>query len=371
MSGSKQHFLPATYLACFSADGGFPRRRRRLAQGDRVTGDCIWTAAGNLAKITDLYTLEEHTNPGVVDDIWFEYERRLAECIDQLIAGTISALDWASVLVPFVACLLVRGPDFDERLNERLLSLGFQPSDLEVRPDNSKQARIMEIQRLLAPVLVAQWTVITLREGEPLMTNDWAFVAVAPGAGISIPLGRDHVLQVGPRTSGIIAKLESDTWKPVVRAVTTKTSDRLSFNRAMAENARRFLFGSNCALVKKYLPAAAPERPGLEPGHLGFVHGVHAVVHEFVWHRFVSALHKGITPNMNGWDFDFYFEGLKRGWVSPLMFPTNLPEFKPGLERKGNEIEVTLYDAPDPMPTITCTSPRETEEPEAPPAPDR
>jgi Protein of unknown function (DUF4238) len=213
MPGSKQHFLPATYLACFSTDDGFPRRRRRLAQGDRVTGDCIRTAAANLAKITDLYTLEERQdNPNVVDDIWSEYEKRLSECIDQLIGGTISAMDWAAVLVPFVTCLLVRGPDFDERLNDRLISFGLDSQYLQSRPDNSKGARVMEIQRLLAPVMVAQWTVITLGKGEPLMANDWGFVPGGPRAGLSIPLGLDHVLEVVPRTVGVIAQLADGSW---------------------------------------------------------------------------------------------------------------------------------------------------------------
>jgi hypothetical protein len=360
MPGSKQHFLPATYLACFSTDDGFPRRRRRLAQGDRVTGDCIRTAAANLAKITDLYTLEERSdNPNVVDDIWSDYEKRLSECIDQLIGGTISAMDWASVLVPFVTCLLVRGPDFDERLNDRLISFGLDRQYLQSRPDNSKGARVMEIQRLLAPVMVAQWTVVTLSKGEPLMANDWGFVPRGPGKGLSIPLGLNHVLEVVPRTAGVIAQLADGSWRSTIRQASVPASDRFSFNKAMAENARRFLFGPDCTLVKKYLPTIATKRPALEPAFLGFIFGTHAVVHEFVWHRFVSALHKGISPDMKGKDFDFFFEGLKRGWVPPLMFPANLPDFVPGLWRNDDVIEAYLYDPPDPMPVITRTPPAE------------
>jgi hypothetical protein len=105
-------------------------------------------------------------------------------------------------------------------------------------------------------------------------------------------------------------------------------------------------------LVKKYLPAAATERFSLDRSPLGFASGTRAVVHEFLWHRFVSALYKGITPGMKGWDFDFYFEGLKRGWVPPMIAPTNLPEFIPGLEGIGDQIKATLYDPLDPMPAI-------------------
>ncbi len=169
----------------------------------------------------------------------------------------------------------------------------------------------------------------------------------------------DHVLEVVPRTVGVIAQLANDSWRPVIRTATAPASDRLSFNKAMAENARRFLFGPDCTLVKKYLPAIATRRPALEPAFLGFIFGTHAVVHEFVWHRFVSALHKGISPDMKGEDFAFFFEGLKRSWVPPLMFPVNLPDFVPGLWRNGDVIEAYLYDAPDPMPVITRVPPSE------------
>jgi hypothetical protein len=362
MPGSKQHFLPATYLACFSTDTGFPRRKRRLAQGDRATGNCVRTAASNLAKITDIYTLEEHpVNPNVVDDIWLEYEKRLAECIDSVIAGSISALDWSSVLVPFVTCLFVRGPDFDERLNTRLMSFGLPEAELASRTDNTKQARIMEIQRLLAPVLVAEWKVVSLRDGKPLMTNDWAFLLVGPYKGISIPLGRHHVLQLVPRKFRTIATLKDGRWEAVISHLTANATDRLSFNRAMAENARRFLFASDCSLVKKYLPSATSKLTALEPAQLGFIYGTHAVVHEFMWHRFVSALHKGIAEKMEPKDFGFFFEGLKRGWVPPMYFPTNLPAFLPGLRRTGDMIEAYLYDPPDPLPTVSPASSRKDE----------
>lgn len=353
MPGSKQHFLPATYLACFSVGSAFPRRSRRLAQGDRLNGTCIETSAANLAKITDLYTLEQHTaNPNVIDDIWLKYETRLSDCIDQMIAGSITALDWASVLVPFVACLLVRGPEFEERFNSRLQGMGFDSEFLESLSDNAKQARIMEIQRLLAPVLVAEWTLLEFAQGEPLLTNDWSYLVVDWGKGLTIPVGHNHAIQVAPRTEGIIAAKVGDTWRPAIRKIDINASNRTTFNRAMAENARRFIFGVDCNLVTKYLSRPSFSPPMIEPAHIGFIYGTRALVHEFVWHRFVSALHSGIEPEMGGWDFDFNFEGLATGWVPPLMCPTNLPDFRPGLLRWKDVIIADLYDAPDPMPTI-------------------
>ena len=78
-----------------------------------------------------------------------------------------------------------------------------------------------------------------------------------------------------------------------------------------------------------------------------------------MWHRFVSALYRGIAPKMEPEDFDFYFEGLKRGWAPPLMLPTNLPDFMPGLVRVDDCIVAHLYEPPDPMPVIKAKPPDE------------
>ncbi|MCP3399581.1 DUF4238 domain-containing protein [Bradyrhizobium sp. CCGB20] len=353
MAGSRQHYLPATYISLFSAEDAIPRRTRKLSQGDRTSQKCITASASDLGILKNIYTLQDNShNPSLIDDIWADYEAKLAIGIEQMIDGSISALEWARVLVPFVTCLLVRGPDFDERFPARLHSLGFEEPHFADRPDNTNYARVMEIQRLLAPIMVAEWKIVSFEKGEPLLLNDWGFMPVGPLAGIYVPLDRNHVLHITPKTSRLVATFRDGGWLPLLGSVHLDASHRETFNQAIGHNAKRFIFGDTCDSVRKYLYAQGDSPiPPLEPAHLGFITGSHAVIHEFMWHRFVSALVKGISEKMEPQDFDWYFEGLKEAWLPPIIFPTNLPEYPAGLRRQDNFIAAYLYEMPvEPIP---------------------
>jgi hypothetical protein len=210
----------------------------------------------------------------------------------------------------------------------------------------------MEIQRLLAPIMVAEWKVLSFDEGEPLLLNDWGFMPVGPLGGIYVALGRNHVLQVTPRISRLIATFKNGNWLPIFSSAHLDASHRETFNQAIGHNARRFIFGESCERVRKHLYAQEETPvPPLEPAHLGFISGRHAVIHEFMWHRFVSALIKGITETMEPQDFDWHIEGLKEAWVPPIIFPTNLPDYPAGLRRQGDAIAAYLYQVPiEPIP---------------------
>jgi hypothetical protein len=121
---SRQHYIPATYLASFSSQNTAPRRKRIIAQGDRKTGQVIETSAENVAYVKDLYTLVgPDADPKMVDEIWSRYETDLAEAIDKLIDRSLEANEWARILVPFIVGLLVRHPEFNLRFTNRLPDL--------------------------------------------------------------------------------------------------------------------------------------------------------------------------------------------------------------------------------------------------------
>jgi len=118
MAKTRHHYLPATFLAGFSEEATLPRRKRRLVQGDKKTRIRSTAPAERLAVIRDLYTLRDpNSEPDLIDRSWASYESRLAECINRLTLGTVDALEWARVLVPFVASLFVRGDDYRSRVD--------------------------------------------------------------------------------------------------------------------------------------------------------------------------------------------------------------------------------------------------------------
>lgn len=109
---AKQHYLPAAFLAGFSEDETtLPRRRRRLIQGDKKTLTCCTVPAARVASLHDIYTLQKdpENHPDPIDKSWKGYESKLLKCINELTIGTVGALYWAGVLVPFVASLFRQG----------------------------------------------------------------------------------------------------------------------------------------------------------------------------------------------------------------------------------------------------------------------
>src|SRR4051794_39879699 len=153
------HYLPATFLAAFSADTSTePRRDRPLWAGDKGQHKTFRAQAAKLGAENNLYTLvaEQH-DPQMVDETWKDYERGLSNAVGELIAGGVDARTWARILVPFVACMLVRGPDFADRFGRRMAAHGIDDIDGGYAPaDNANLARLMELQRLLGPVAVAK-----------------------------------------------------------------------------------------------------------------------------------------------------------------------------------------------------------------------
>jgi hypothetical protein len=322
MAGTAQHFLPATYLAGFSSDATVPRRKRRLTQGDKITGKSHTATVDRLAVINNFYTLREsyQTGPSAIDDSWGAYEARLAACIKSLVAGTINGIDWAGVLVPFVASLFARGPDFDARLNARAAQFGVSSLELKLSADNTTLARAMEIQRLLAPILAAKWIVSRSPEQNAFITTDLAFgIFQDPDdqVGIAIPLDGQHVLQLLPRRYGEVAIAgQNKKWYPRIEHRTLEVGNYRQQNQVLASTARRFIFGRSVSEIDSYLKDAKRDASLIELGDIGFVCGPLAAVHEFAWHRFISA----VTQPINGEElsFDINWSAVAKIWKPPV-----------------------------------------------------
>jgi hypothetical protein len=347
---ARQHYLPAAFLAGFSEDGAtLPRRRRRLVQGDKNTLTCCVALAERLALIHDIYTLQDplEKEPNIIDNSWAGYESRLVSCIKRLTLGTVDALEWAGVLVPFVTSLLVRGDVFRRRFTARAgdeRGILFRPM---TTPDNINYARAVEVQRLLGPILAARWIVVKSPEGEGLITTDVAFAPCKTPLGefgIAIPLDNGHVLQLIPRRQGEIAVASNNKWYPILEHRTLLAGNYVQLNETLAVAAERFIFGSSRTIVERYLRSTDKDRPPIEPLNVGFITGRLRIVHEFTWHRFISAISKH-PKGEESTSFDLDWNAIAAAWKPPVVyFPSNLPEFPSALRRRGNFISVDLYD---------------------------
>jgi len=343
------HYLPAAFLASFSADQQtLPARNRVLFVADKHRNRVFTARAARVACVKNLYTLADNSSdPGLVDDTWAAYERLLPEAISKLINKNADADTWLRVLVPFVACMLVRGPDFGPRFARRLQSLGLDPALDPVCADNTNGARLFELQRLLGPVVAAKWIVINLSGVTPLVTNDLGYAPFdnpwTGDWGLAIPLAPEHVLAIVPQQERVLLEGHGSTWVPVIDYVDASPDNQIGLNHATAAIAQRFIFGPDKEALSSLLASAHAAPPAPEPAQMGFLTGTHAVAHEFTWHRLVSAVKKPPTDS-EGWDFALDWEAIAAGWHSKVFLPVNLLEFPPPLERKGNTISVKFYN---------------------------
>ena len=347
------HYLPAAFLASFSPNSPATRRRDRLVwAGDKRSKRTFRAPAARLAAENNLYAIAAAGHdPKMVDETWREYERGLGGAVELLIAGETDARTWARILVPFVACMLIRGPDFGGRFGRRMAALGVDVAEGGYTPsDNANMARLMELQRLLGPVAVAKWVVIRFGGGRRLITNDLGYApfrtSAGGGSGMAVPLGPSHALAVIPRSGGRVALVRYGGWAPDIEHADGSSGDRERLTRALSSTAQRFVFGPDEGTVAKGLRAARSSPAAPEPEQLGFITGRLAVAHEFTWHRLAPALER--DPSDGGpWDFPLDREGLSRGWAPPVFLPTNLPEFPPALRREGQAIIADFYDPTD------------------------
>jgi hypothetical protein len=249
------HFLPATYIAGFSTDTNPIRRERRVWVADKQTGKIFETAASNVCAINDFYTLKssqfDADSRRVVDEQFSYYEGPLANAINLLIRGVVDAHTWLTVLIRFVAGLLVRGPDFNHRFLRRF-SDSFRTELGKLDPvfygrDNTNFARILEHQRLLAPICGATWTVLETSGGVEQITNDLGFVGFehvqTRYRGIAVPLDRHHILTLTPRLQAILAIAKAGTWVPEIHFGKLPDKQHIAFTTTVGAAAQRFVFG--------------------------------------------------------------------------------------------------------------------------------
>jgi hypothetical protein len=275
------HYLPATYLALFSTDAiTQPRRDRRLAAYDKKNHKSFFSSASKLAGINDLYTLTgSDIDNQIVDMCLSGYESCFYIAINQLINHEINALTWASTLVPFVTGLLVRGPDFNTRFVRRLSFIG---NDTPI--DNTNIGRLMEFQRLLAPVAVSSWLVLRILGDDPLITNDLGYAPFinlrTNESGMAIPIGFEYVLVIIPMFRRVLAIENGGEWIPMIRYEHEPPDNHKNLNKILAIHSRRFFFGSSESTIKQYVPNKSQPKYPLEPMQLGFVNGNVARNHE-------------------------------------------------------------------------------------------
>ncbi len=185
--------------------------------------------------------------PALVDSTWQGYEKRLTGALNQLVdphVGSVDAYLWLRVMVPFVAGLFVRGPDFTKRYEGQQAIIDIARSrEAEWQRDNTNASRLLAMRRILAPITASKWIVEYSTGPEPMITNELGYVnsrhAPEPsGIGWAIPLGPAAILQILPCPEGYGRKILFDAgdgdWRAFIERVTLRPGNHVSLNSSIA-----------------------------------------------------------------------------------------------------------------------------------------
>jgi len=335
-----EHYIPATYLAQFSAEiNMLDRRKSYIWVGDKKTKEIFRSKVENIGGEKNFYSADDE--PGFsIDSIW-NYESRLYSSLEDLIHCRVDAITWCKVLIPFVTCMFVRGNDFKYRFTNRITSLlGFQ----ERIPINA--ARCIEIQRLLTPVLASNWIVLTIQGDTNLLTNDTGFFPfqnrIIGQLGYAIPIDKRHVLVLTPRKKGVVLHQRDDKWYPII-SYYELPNNNLQLNKIISNYANRNIFSDSEDLIKENLNSIPQYLPSLEPHNIFRFSHKESIAYELTWNRLVSFLESGQHKN-NSNVFDLDVDAIVKYWKFPIYFPVNLTEFPTVLNRNKKEITIDCYD---------------------------
>jgi hypothetical protein len=335
-----QHFIPATFLAGFSANIKTKRRNSQLSVYDLDKKQIFLTNAEKVFKQKGFY-------PPMVDKLW-SFEDDLPFAIDELINNSLSAKNWIRCLVPFVASLLVRSPEYKVRFRSRLIDDVEFPSYpqelLEFGPT-------LELQRLLAPVFTAEWSVATVPEGCDLITSDsgyFPFVNTDFDKGMVIPISCKKLLLLRARRSRRILRTVNNSWLPIVNyfPISQDIFDDTLVN--IIGYASQFILGPNPSAIDIAMNLHNSESrtpmQRIEPIHFIIYPEVGITENEFAWYKLVSNL--SVDPSeLPGGRLNWNFKHLKNGWFPGLSKCFDIPECLSPLQRIEDYIECNLNQA--------------------------
>lgn len=243
----KQHWIPAVVLGGFSSDLDRPKPRdRRLYVRHRHEKEPRVTSAKNLAYVRGLYDWDADgpfvdIDIDMLDDTFNPYERKLSDAFREVAASTSTGLirfePWIRALVPYVAGLTVRAPEFTDRISDGTSNALVQLS------------RFGEMTRSVASIMAADWVLLSTSGGERFIINDrgfaWAEDRENGRLGLLIPLMATHALVVQPNDERLIAGLNgAGCWMTELPSREMSADDVADANLTIARDALSWFAGA-------------------------------------------------------------------------------------------------------------------------------
>lgn len=256
----KDHYIPDNLIGRFSSRPEPRLRKSPLFVLRRGRVDAFQQIAENVAYETALYTLGQiwiDESVRMVDDVWTRLEQQMPKALSALeeTDGLLDARLWSEALVPLIASLFVRTPDFGERFDLRMAVLEGGRHPLK-HMDSITRARLFQLQRLFSPIMRASWCVLRFAQEAPLITSNLALapLSLPQRPGWVIPISRQHALHLKPRPRTPRVWLTAPSHDTFVDVEVQYGSKELAhrINRAVARHAPSEIYGDPESLVLRY-----------------------------------------------------------------------------------------------------------------------
>ncbi len=328
-SPSRQHWLPAVHLAHFSTDTERQKpRERRLHVRERGQPTSHTRAARALGWEFDLYDMSTEVGFEVpadsLDQTFNAYERRLSAAYKQVAesTGSVSFELWMKVLIPFVAGITVRHPTY----------LGYLPDSMNVAIQLS---RMTEMTRVLAPLMAADWSLLTAPSDSAFIVSDLGYVPVFDAKvnrwGLLVPITATAALLISASPERYIAMEGDSGWVTPLPRREMSTAEVDSTNKDMARLAQRWVAGGSSTQIDAI--DLSPTAPPAGPAFIGWPDIGPLFTHDDAYMVALRMADLSITGE---------------DWVPPMcMISSEVPGVRRGVFEGRGVIAVSLVLPPD------------------------
>ena len=331
MAGAQQHFIPASLIGRFAEDVGGQARLRKVWVRDKRsrTHKPYKNAAGKVALEPAMYGVGD-ASEGIeksIDHIWSIYEPLLPDALNAISSGSDSmdGLLWAQGLVPFVAGLFVRGPDFALLVREQVPG-GFADLVDGTFRNNAAPARATAFQDLLALIVVANWTVLHFRQPD-LITSDTGYMLIEEQErrGYAIPIDRSTALLIsnGPMGRRVLYR-DGGGWRAPIKHIEAAAEIAAVLVAGMASQARNAVFGPTESSVNFRPDEIGSAQPSLNVG-LVPQGGIDSICHTYDYFRLLSVLTSS-TAQSDGPVSVIDWNAVLGVWSAPILVEVRAPE---------------------------------------------
>lgn len=329
----RDHYIPASFIGRFSISQALPARKRPVARAVATWTEARVSSAESFGFSNNLYSIEDDRS---VDEIW-SYETELPPLLDKLCrADQIPLQEWLDVLVPWATSLFIRGQEFDSRYRARRPNMPAQFM-------NPNGGRVMEFQRLLAPVTVARWAVFHGRV--EMLNNDLGLAfqldARTGRTGWAIPVGRRTVLGLFPVERRSVGMFRDGRWQSIIEHEWRDDAYFDTLNAALVNSAGNFAYAAQARTLERYLPHDM-HAPSTDTFVGWPFTGSELRNVELEWHRLTSITRSGDGPADLDVDSEIQFENLPDRWKARLVLGVNAPPPFRDLRIQGSTLRMSM-----------------------------